>query len=131
MLRIMIVLQTVALFAAPITAGLLLTTPHGHTLHSMASYTVFVVAVVHVVAAVLAWRPGGGSATPIMHATGFLLIVSAQVALGLAGATAVHVPLGVLLFGVSLVQASRLWPRREQPAAAPAADVRTPAASRG
>ncbi|UBU16034.1 hypothetical protein [Nonomuraea gerenzanensis] len=107
-LRVAIALQTLAVFAAPVTAGLLLTTPNGHVLHSAAAYTVFVVALVHVAAAVLAWRPGGGSPQAILYAAGFLAATSAQVALGIAHLTTLHIPLGVLMFGMSLLQLSRV-----------------------
>ncbi|MEQ0559205.1 hypothetical protein ABJI51_09005 [Amycolatopsis sp. NEAU-NG30] len=106
-MRVTAGLQTLALFLAPVTAGLLLTMPHGHALHSASAYTVWVVAVVQVVAAVLAWRPGGGSPGAILYAAVFLGLVSAQVALGIAHVKVVHVPLGVLLFGVSLLRLSR------------------------
>jgi heme A synthase len=106
-LRGTIALQTLALFLAPITAGLLLTTPNGHVLHSASAYTVWVVAVVQVVAAVLVWRPGGGSPRVVLYAVVFLGLVTAQVFLGIAHVKTVHVPLGVLLFGLSLVQLSR------------------------
>ncbi|MEU0530086.1 hypothetical protein [Amycolatopsis tolypomycina] len=106
-LRATIALQTLAVFLAPVTAGLLLTTPNGHVLHSASAYTVWIVAVVQVVAAVLAWRPGGNSPRAILYAGVFLGLVTAQVFLGIAHVTAVHVPLGVLLFGLSLVQLSR------------------------
>ncbi|GAA2205315.1 hypothetical protein GCM10009850_008110 [Nonomuraea monospora] len=107
-LRVVIALQTLAVFAAPVTAGLLLTTPNGHVLHSASAYTVFVVAVVHVLAAVLAWRPGGGSPKAILYAAGFLTATSAQVALGIAHLTTLHIPLGVLMFGMSLLHLSRV-----------------------
>ncbi|WP_410608464.1 hypothetical protein [Amycolatopsis sp. lyj-109] len=106
-LRGTIALQTLALFLAPVTAGLLLTTPNGHVLHSASAYTVWVVAVVQVIAAVLVWRPGGGSPRVVVHAVVFLGLVTAQVFLGIAHVKTVHVPLGVLLFGLSLVQLSR------------------------
>ncbi|MFI5584793.1 hypothetical protein ACIA5G_07175 [Amycolatopsis sp. NPDC051758] len=106
-LRVTIGLQTFAVFLSPVTAGLLMTTPNGHVLHSAAAYTVFVLAMVHVLAAVLAWRPGGGSPRPIGSAAVFLGLVLAQVLLGIAHVTVVHVPLGVALFGFSLLQLSR------------------------
>jgi heme A synthase len=111
-LRFTIGLQTLAVFFSSVTAGLLLTTPNGHSLHSAAAYTVFVVAVVHVVAAVLVWRPGGGSPRPILYAVVFLGLTLAQVALGIAHVKTVHVPLGVLMFGFSLLQLSRAWSGR-------------------
>ncbi|GIH96041.1 hypothetical protein ACFFMN_42360 [Planobispora siamensis] len=107
-LRIAITLQTVALFTAPITAGLLLTSPSGRTLHSASAYGVFAVAVLHLIVAILVWRPGGGSPRPILYAAGFLALVLAQVALGIAQMVTLHVPLGVLLFGLSLLQLSRV-----------------------
>ncbi|GGT15114.1 hypothetical protein ACIBIZ_01225 [Nonomuraea spiralis] len=111
-LRITLILQTIALFAAPVTAGLLLSVPSRQPLHSAAAYTVFAVAVLQLVASVVAWRPGGGSPKPIMHAAGFLVLVSAQVALGIAHVTTLHVPLGVLLFTGSVLQLSRVWTPR-------------------
>jgi heme A synthase len=106
-LRVVIGLQTLAVFLTPVTAGLLLTSPSGKALHSASAYTVFVVAVVHVVAAALAWRPGGGSPRLMAPAVVFLGLTLAQVALGIAHVKAVHVPLGVLMFGFSLLQLSR------------------------
>jgi heme A synthase len=106
-LRAVIGLQTLAVFLAPITAGLLLTSPSGKALHSASAYAVFTVAVVHVIAAVLAWRPGGGSPRLLLPAVVFLGLTLAQVALGIAHVTTVHVPLGVLMFGFSLLQLSR------------------------
>jgi heme A synthase len=106
-LRVTSALQILAVFLSAVTAGLLLTTPNGHVLHSAAAYTVWIVAVVQVVAAVLVWRPGGGSPRGVGYAVVFLGLVTAQVFLGIAHVKAVHVPLGVVLFGVSLVQLSR------------------------
>ncbi|WP_328809062.1 hypothetical protein [Nonomuraea montanisoli] len=107
-LRVAIILQTLALFAAPVTAGLLLSTPSGHTLHSASAYTVFIVTLVHLIVAILMWRPGGGSPRPILYAAVMFVLTSAQVALGIAHVKTVHVPLGVLLFGLSVLQLSRV-----------------------
>ncbi|MBB4917361.1 hypothetical protein [Streptosporangium saharense] len=111
-LRAASVLLTVTVFIQTITAGLLLSSPTNGPLHSAGAYTVFVVAVLHLVVAILAWRPGGGSPGPILYAAGFLVITSAQVALGIAHLTTLHVPLGALMFGTSLLQLTRLWPTR-------------------
>jgi heme A synthase len=117
LLRIAITLQTLALFAAPVTAGLLLSSPSGQALHSASAYTVFAVALLHLVAAILVRWPGGGSSRPILYAAGFLGLVLAQVALGIAQVKTLHVPLGVLLFGMSVLQLSRLPAGRRTPAA--------------
>lgn len=55
----------------------------------------------YVLAAVLAWRPGGGPPRPVLHASGFLVLASAQVVLGIVHVPSLHVPLGVLMFGLS------------------------------
>jgi hypothetical protein len=115
-MRVAIAVQTLAVFLTPITAGLLLTMPNGHTLHSATAYTLFIVATLHVLTAILVWRPGGGSAKPILPAAAFLGLTLVQVFLGIAHMTAVHVPLGVLLFGFSLLQLSRIRPARESAA---------------
>ncbi|MDP4502616.1 COX15/CtaA family protein [Nonomuraea turcica] len=91
-------------FIQAITAGLLLSVPSGGVLHSAGAYTAFIVTLIHLIAATLAWRPGGGSPRPILYAAGFFGLVSAQVALGIAQVTALHIPLGVLLFGMSVLQ---------------------------
>jgi hypothetical protein len=118
-LRVAITLQTLALFAAPITAGLLLSSPNGRALHSVSAYGVFTVAVLHLVTAILVWRPGGGSPRPILYAVGFLGLTLAQIALGIAHVKTLHVPLGVLMFGISVLQLSRVSAsRRTQVAAA-------------
>ncbi|WP_062354272.1 hypothetical protein [Herbidospora yilanensis] len=105
--NVLIAVRTLVLFIAPITAGLLLTTPSGLALHSASAYTMFTVAVVHVIVTIAQWRPGGASPRPILSAALFLALTLAQVALGIAGVVVAHVPLGVLMFGLSLVQLSR------------------------
>ncbi len=107
-LRVAITVQTVGVFIQAITAGLLLSSPGGGALHSAGAYGVFIVALLHVVVAILVWRPGGGSPRPILYAVGFLAATSAQVALGIAHVKTVHVPLGVLMFGMSLLQLVRI-----------------------
>lgn len=112
MLRIAIILQTVALFATPVTAALLLSTPNGHTLHSASAYTVFAVTLLHLIIAIVMWRPRGGSPKPILPAAVIFGLTLAQVALGIAGIKILHLPLGVLLFAGSVLQLSRLFPGR-------------------
>ncbi|MEV4061061.1 hypothetical protein [Nonomuraea dietziae] len=122
-LQVAITLQTVAVFVQAITAGLLLSTPGGGALHSAGSYTVFIVTLLHLIVAILVWRPGGGSPKPIRYAAGFFALTSAQVALGLAHMTALHVPVGVLMFGLSVFQLVRIWTGRRAHGAAAASTV--------
>ncbi|MDX2936761.1 hypothetical protein [Streptomyces ipomoeae] len=111
-LRTAIVLQTVTLFFQAATAGMLLTSSQGYLLHDVGSKVMYGATMLYVLAAILAWRPGGGSPRPILYATGFLVLASAQVALGVAHVPSLHVPLGVVLFALStLALGQTLFPR--------------------
>ncbi|MFF7994540.1 hypothetical protein ACFZDG_32760 [Kitasatospora xanthocidica] len=101
-LRVAVALQTTTVFLQAVSAGLLLSTSYGELLHGIGARVMYGASMLYVLAAVLAWRPGGGSPRPILHATGFLVLASAQVVLGVAHVPAVHVPLGVLIFGLSV-----------------------------
>ncbi|MEQ4715497.1 hypothetical protein ABN273_03820 [Nonomuraea sp. B19D2] len=100
-LKTAVALQTLSLFFQAATAGMLLSSSHDSELHHIGSPVMYGASILYVLAAILAWRPGGGSPRPILYATGFLVLASVQVALGIAGMAALHVPLGVLMFGLS------------------------------
>ncbi|MFJ9588155.1 hypothetical protein [Streptomyces acidicola] len=102
-LHIAIALQTLALFFQAATAGLLLSSSHGEVLHSVGARVMYGASMLYVLAAILAWRPGGGSRRPVLYACGFLLLASVQVVLGIAHMPALHVPLGTLMFGLSVL----------------------------
>ncbi|MFD0266269.1 hypothetical protein ACFVGY_06700 [Streptomyces sp. NPDC127106] len=106
-LRTATALQTLALFFQATTAGMLLSTSYGETLHSVGARVMYGASMLYVLAAVLAWRPGGGTPRPVLHATGFLALASVQVVLGIAHMPSLHVPLGVLMFGLSTVALAR------------------------
>ena len=114
--RVSVALQTAAIFFQAVTAGVVLGTHHGAVLHSVGARVMFAASMLYVLAAVLGWKPGGGSPRPILYSVGFLLLASAQVVLGINHVTEVHVPLGVLMFGLSLallaVQVSGQFARR-------------------
>lgn len=97
-LRVLLAVQVAAVFSASVTAGLMLSGLAPGGLHSAASYTIFVVAVLQLVAAIRL-RRAGGPAQPIRYSIGFGLAVLAQVFVGIAHLTALHIPLGMLLFG--------------------------------
>ncbi|MGW7454177.1 hypothetical protein [Streptomyces sp. NPDC054787] len=101
--RVAIALQTMALFFQAATAGVLLTSSHGYALHDAGSKVMYGASMVYVIAAILAWRPGGGSPRPILHASGFLALASVQVVLGVAHVKSLHVPLGIAMFGLSIL----------------------------
>lgn len=102
-LQVAIALQTLTLFFQAVTAGLLLSTSYGYALHEVGSRVMYGASMLYVLATVLAWRPGGGSPRPILYSSGFLVLASVQVVLGIADVPSLHVPLGVLMFGLSLL----------------------------
>ncbi|QFR02078.1 hypothetical protein F9278_44605 [Streptomyces phaeolivaceus] len=106
-LRIAIALQTLTIFLQAVSAGLLLTSSYGEVLHSVGARVMYGASMLYLLAAVLAWRPGGGSPRPVLHASGFLVLASAQVVLGIAHVPSVHLPLGVLMFGLSVLALAR------------------------
>lgn len=106
-LRIAIALQTLTIFLQAVSAGLLLTSSYGAMLHDVGSRVMYGASMLYVLAAVLAWKPGGGSPRPVLHATGFLVLASVQVVVGIAHVPSVHLPLGVLMFGLSLLALAR------------------------
>ncbi|MFH8680665.1 hypothetical protein [Streptomyces lydicus] len=106
-LRIAIALQTLTIFLQAVSAGLLLTASYGDTLHSAGARVMYGASMLYVLAAVLAWKPGGGSPRPVRHASGFLVLASVQVVLGIAHVPSVHLPLGVLMFGLSVLALAR------------------------
>ncbi|MFC9704736.1 hypothetical protein ACFTWD_29040 [Streptomyces sp. NPDC056943] len=101
--QVAIALQTLSLFFQSVTAGMLLSSSHGYLLHEVGSRVMYGASMLYVLAAILAWKPGGGSPRPILHATGFLVLASAQVALGVAHMPTFHVPLGILMFALSVL----------------------------
>ena len=106
-LQIAIALQTLTIFVQAVSAGLLLTSSYGETLHSIGARVMYGASMLYVLAAVLAWKPGGGSPRPVWHASGFLVLASVQVVLGIAHVPSVHLPLGVLMFGLSVLALAR------------------------
>ncbi|KQX59429.1 MULTISPECIES: hypothetical protein [unclassified Streptomyces] len=111
-LKVSVALQTVAIFFQASTAGLVLSSSYGELLHGVGARVMYGATMVYLLAAVLAWRPGGGSPRPILYATGFLVLASAQVILGVAHVPSVHLPLGVVMFALSVLDLSRVWGAR-------------------
>ncbi|SCF37182.1 hypothetical protein [Micromonospora mirobrigensis] len=106
-LHVAIALQTLTIFLQATSAGLLLTAHYGETLHSVGARVMYAASMLYLLAAVLAWKPGGGPVRPVWQAGGFLALASVQVVLGIAHVPAVHLPLGVLMFGLSVLALAR------------------------
>ncbi|WP_329382798.1 hypothetical protein OG625_20165 [Streptomyces sp. NBC_01351] len=106
--QIAIGLQTLALLFQAVTAGMLLDSSLGATLHDIGSRVMYGASMLYVIATILAWKPGGGSPRPILYSTGFLVLASIQVVLGIAHMPTLHVPLGIVMFGLSLVALAQI-----------------------
>ncbi|MET9984883.1 hypothetical protein [Streptomyces rochei] len=116
LVRAAIALQTVTIFLQAVSAGLLLTSAYGETLHSVGARVMYGASMLYLLVALLAWKPGGGPVRPVWYASGFLALASAQVVLGIAHVPSLHLPLGVLMFGLSLLALVR---RQEREAGRP------------
>ncbi|NUW42103.1 hypothetical protein [Nonomuraea rhodomycinica] len=113
-LRVAMAVQTLALLVQAVTAGMLLSSPGGRGLHAATAIAVMVAVLAHLVAAIVTRRRAA-----ILPAVAMLVMTLAQVALGVAHVKVLHVPVGVLMFGVSLQRLGQVWPaRRVQTAAA-------------
>ncbi|MFH8726230.1 hypothetical protein [Streptomyces termitum] len=115
-LKAAIGLQAAALFFQAGTAGALLVSPTGALLHDVGSRVMYGAAMLYLLAAVLAWRPCGGPSRPILYATGFLVLASVQVVLGVAHLPAFHVPLGVTLCALGVLDLARVLTGGARPA---------------
>ncbi|WP_418959590.1 hypothetical protein [Streptomyces tritici] len=113
--EVAVALQSLCLFFQAVTAGMLLNSSHGYLMHDVGSKVLYAATMLYLVAAVLAWRKGGGSSRPALYATGFLLLASAQVALGVAHVPSLHVPLGVVMFALSVLDLARALSSRPTP----------------
>ncbi|MFE6097417.1 hypothetical protein ACFQ7M_36390 [Streptomyces massasporeus] len=106
-LHVAIALQTLTIFLQAVSSGLLLTSSYGEVLHGVGARVMYGASMLYLLAAVLAWKPGGGSPRPVGHASGFLVLASVQVVLGIAHVPSLHLPLGVLMFGLSVLALAR------------------------
>lgn len=115
-LRGIVLLVTLLVFIQPVLAGLFVTGDVGMLdLHSMTASFLAVLVFFQIVAAILVWRPGRGPAWPIAAGVATFVLVELQSGLGYARAVAVHIPFGVLLFGLSIAVLIGVWsPRLRQ-----------------
>ncbi|MFI9587324.1 hypothetical protein ACIHCQ_37150 [Streptomyces sp. NPDC052236] len=110
LMRITLPLQSAVILAQAVTAGLLLASvPVGRNLHGTMAGAVVLAVLLNLLAAVLAWRPGGASPRLILQSTPMLLFTLAQLSLGYAHVRELHVPVGVLMFGASIMLLMRSW----------------------
>ncbi|MEU6955051.1 hypothetical protein [Streptomyces sp. NPDC045714] len=107
--QITLVLQSAVILAQSATAGLLLASvPVGRESHSVMGGAVLLAVLLNLGAAMLAWKPGGGSPRLLLKSVPMLVFTLAQMALGFARVRELHVPVGVLMFGASVMLLTRV-----------------------
>jgi hypothetical protein len=109
-LRILLTVLVALILLQAITAGQLLAgTPGWRAVHAAGAMLILLVALAQVVAAILIWRPGRGGARMVGPTVGILVVMLLQAYLGDSHNRAIHIPLGVLLFGGLLGLMRQLW----------------------
>ncbi|MFI6742766.1 hypothetical protein ACIBI9_58575 [Nonomuraea sp. NPDC050451] len=108
--KAVVVLNTLSVLAQAVTAGQLMS-GGGVGTHIMGAVTMHVLGLVQLVSAVLLWRPGRGAGWPALVSLAVLLLGLVQSAVGGKGVVAVHVPLAMALFGLSVWLLVWAWRR--------------------
>ncbi|HEU4540750.1 MAG TPA: hypothetical protein VFR23_06445 [Jiangellaceae bacterium] len=113
LLRVLVLLTAVLVFLQPVWAGLFVTGNVGMLgLHSAGHIFISLMLLLQIVAAVLVWRPGGGPSWPVWTSIGLFLLVGVQAGFGFARVLAVHIPVGVLTFGLTVAMLIAAWSPR-------------------
>ncbi|GAA4061101.1 hypothetical protein [Actinomadura miaoliensis] len=112
LMRATTVFLAAALLTQGITAGLLLSDEDGSQLHHATGGVVTIALVLQTIAAFLVWRVGRGSGRYLAVTALLFVFTSIQFVVGGNGNVAVHVPLGVALFGAGAVLAAQVWTTR-------------------
>ncbi|WP_336214011.1 hypothetical protein [Nonomuraea sp. LPB2021202275-12-8] len=116
-LRTVMALHVVAALFQSVTAGMLLSSADGRALHVASGLALAGIGAIHVLLSILVWRPGRGSPAFIPSAVILLAATAIAAMLGEAGIKELHLPLGVAIFGGTVVQLFRAMSSRT-PAAA-------------
>jgi cytochrome b561 len=98
LLRMTLLLHAVLVVAQPILAGYFLSGDvDAMAWHSAIGSSLFLIAMLQLIAAVLYWRPGGGRLWPGFVTLGLIVAELAQVVFGYSQNFAIHVPLGTAI----------------------------------
>lgn len=108
--KVVVVLNTLSVLVQAVTAGQLMS-GGGAGAHGMGSFVVHGLGLLQLIAAVLVWRPGRGAGWPALVSLLVLLLGFVQSAMGGSGVMAVHVPLGMTIFGLSVWLLVWAWRR--------------------
>jgi hypothetical protein len=133
-LRVVVLLHTALILAQAAFAGQFLAGDGAWVrVHEANAGIIHMVGFFQLVLAVLVWRPGRGPGWPALASLALLLAEELQLGFGYARILALHVPLGVAIFGLAvaiLVGTRRLTRVEPEPRAQPHATSRTSAPPR-
>lgn len=102
-LRLMVLLFAVLVLLQAGLAGLFVTGDVGMLeAHSINASMVTSVAFLQIIAAILVWKPGRGVVWPIWVSIASFVLAQAQAGLGYGRVIALHIPMGVALFGFAV-----------------------------
>lgn len=94
----------------PVSAGLFVTGEVGYLdLHSLGHLVILGMVVVQVIVAILAWRPGRAPGWPIWTSVALFLVVEMQAGFGYTRDLSLHIPGGVLVFGLMIAVLIGTW----------------------
>ncbi|GAB2955745.1 hypothetical protein ACFMQL_00885 [Nonomuraea fastidiosa] len=108
--KVVAALNALVVLLQAVTAGQLMSGGAGD-LHGLGSFAVHLLGLALLVAGVLLWRPGRGAGWPAVASAAVLLLGFVQSAAGGSGAMALHVPLAMTLFGLSIWLVVWSWRR--------------------
>lgn len=117
--KVIAALNGLAVLAQAVTAGQVLSGADSG-MHGMGAGAVHLLGLLLVVSGGLAWRPGRGPGWPALVGTAILLLGFVQSMSGGSGATELHVPLGMTIFGLSVWLVVWAFSPRAVPAGRPA-----------
>jgi hypothetical protein len=112
--RIVATVAALLLFVQSVLAGQFIADKSdklAFVLHRENATLASVVVVLLIVAAILSRWPGRGPGGPIVASIGLLVVTAGEAAAGYGKLTQLHVPLGVLLIGISVGMAIAAWRR--------------------
>ncbi len=113
-IRVTVTAHLVSVLAQGVTAGMFITGDVDLLrLHSINGEVASGLATLQFVAAILLWRPGRGAAWPIWPSLLLTLLEGIQHTTGLRRVLDLHVPLAMLIVGISAVMAVWAWGRIE------------------
>jgi hypothetical protein len=102
-LRVLIAINALAILAQALLAGMFLGGDEAmRNVHGIGAFVVHGAGLLLLIVAVLYWRPGRGSGFPALASLVLLLAGLVQSMTGGSGATSVHVPLGMAMFGLTV-----------------------------